>query len=271
MVAAAGNDGELLKSTGIPEQDYLTMFYPASYPQVIGVAAMDNESGAVKDRALLTRAQFSNYGEDLVSVAAVGTSVMTTVPYMPVDQVPYAFYTVPNYTRLDGTSFACPQVVGTAALILSLNADLKPLDVRRMIENTAFPTGGPDENHNNVDDYLGHGIIDVGAAVAAGSGKTSLQENGDFRVGVFPSPLFVDDVMVIVECKRSSDGAPSVTYFVNATAENGSVAMERLPSQTDTWVGQFRTNATGGITINVSGSLGGYPLDPISFVYSLGD
>ena len=83
LVAAAGNGnpGKYYKSTGNPTQDMQTLFYPAAYPQVIGVAALDDKGGSIVDPGKLTRASFSNYGEDLVSVCAVGTEVETTVPW----------------------------------------------------------------------------------------------------------------------------------------------------------------------------------------------
>ena len=270
IVAAAGNDspGVLYESSGNLQQDYLNLYYPAAFPEVIGVAALDNKNGSITNRKVLTRAEFSNYGEDIVSVAAVGTAVMTTVPYMPVNEVPYAFYSVPNYTRVSGTSFASPQVAGTAALILSLFPQLSPKQVRNLIESTAFALPGPDTDKNNINDYLGYGVLDAGAAVEAGSGTSPVYQNSDFRAGVFKSPLFYDDIMVYVVCLNGSDVAPEVTYFVEASAKNGSVAMDQLPSQPNKWLGLFRIEDTGAITITVRGALNGYPLDMLSFVYT---
>ena len=57
-----------------------------------------------------------------------------------------------------GTSGACPQVAGLAALLLSLDPNLTPADVADTIRSTARSLAAP---HNCV----GHGIIDCRAAV----------------------------------------------------------------------------------------------------------
>jgi hypothetical protein len=43
-----------------------------------------------------------------------------------------------------------------------------------------------------------------------------------------------------------------------------------LPAYPNTYLGRFHTVSSGQITIQVSGALGGFPLQPLSFVYNLG-
>lgn len=57
-----------------------------------------------------------------------------------------------------GTSGACAQVVGLAALLLSVDPGLTPAEVGEIIRETARPTGAPRE-------CVGHGVIDCAAAV----------------------------------------------------------------------------------------------------------
>jgi serine protease AprX len=57
-----------------------------------------------------------------------------------------------------GTSGACPQVSGLAALILSANPALKPDQIADIIRSTAKPLAGPAS-------CVGAGLIDCGAAV----------------------------------------------------------------------------------------------------------
>ena len=80
-VASAGNDGEH------------TMVYPAGLSGVIGVASVsqDNEASA-----------FTNYGEDLVTVAAPGEALITT-------------YFGSSYAAVWGTSFSAALVSGAVA------------------------------------------------------------------------------------------------------------------------------------------------------------
>lgn len=58
-----------------------------------------------------------------------------------------------------GTSGACPQVAGLAALLLSLNPGLSPLQVGDIIRSSCRPIGGSAT-------CVGHGIIDCAAAVS---------------------------------------------------------------------------------------------------------
>jgi len=185
--------------------------------------------------------------------------------------VPYAIYINRNYSRLSGTRFACPQVSGTACLILSRYPAASPLEVKSIIEQTAWPMGGPDSDVNGIDDFLGHGLLDAGAALGNAPGADSVFENMDFLVGVTASPLFADDVYIIVKCKLGCDEPPHVSYFVQATAENAVVNMEPLPAQANTFLGRFETTGFGLITIRVTGILGGLPLEPLDIDFTLFD
>jgi Subtilase family len=85
-VASAGNDGK----------DELV--YPAALDNVMGVASTANND---------TLSSFSNYGEDLVWVAAPGEGIITTYPFG-------------TYAAGWGTSFSAPMVSGAAALLVSV-------------------------------------------------------------------------------------------------------------------------------------------------------
>jgi subtilisin family serine protease len=86
-VASAGNDGKDEKA------------YPAAYATlVMGVASTSNQD---------QRSSFSNYGQDLVWVAAPGEGVISAYPYG-------------TYAAGWGTSFSAPFVSGGAALIRSV-------------------------------------------------------------------------------------------------------------------------------------------------------
>ncbi|BAU27325.1 type VII secretion-associated serine protease mycosin [Aneurinibacillus soli] len=125
MVAASGNDHSSQPS------------YPASYPEVISVAAIDQNGN---------QAPFSNFGSS-VDLAAPGVDIPST--YLPGE-----------YAALSGTSMACPHVSGLAGLIRSLNPSLSNRQVMKIMRATARDAGPAGWDH----DY-GYGIMDVPQAL----------------------------------------------------------------------------------------------------------
>ena len=116
VVAAAGNG-----DTNNPR-------YPAAYPNVIAVAATNEE-----DR----RASFSNFGS-WVDVAAPGVGVLSTVPG--------------GYDQFNGTSMAAPHVSALAGLLAAQGRG--PRAIRDRILRTALDLGPKGR-----DPYYGRGRI----------------------------------------------------------------------------------------------------------------
>jgi subtilisin family serine protease len=119
----------------------ITPQYPAVYPEVIAVAATDQND---------KRASFSNYGTK-VDVSAPGVNTYSTFP----DDT-YAF--------LDGTSMASPHVTGLAALIRSRNMSLTNTQVRSIIESTC---DNIDAKNPGFTGLLGKGRINAFKALSA--------------------------------------------------------------------------------------------------------
>jgi subtilisin family serine protease len=88
LAASSGNDGEQ------------EMVYPAGLQNVMGVASTNNQD---------QRSTFSNYGNQIVWVAAPGEGVITTYPFA-------------TYAAGWGTSFSSPMVAGTASLLVNLQS-----------------------------------------------------------------------------------------------------------------------------------------------------
>lgn len=122
-VASAGNSGER------------TLAYPAAYWNVVGVASTNN-SGQLS--------AFSNYGSQLVWVAAPGEGVITTYPFS-------------TYAAAWGTSFSAPLVSGTASVLVGLQPLCDQIAGSAFIGHAQFI--GPD---------AGHGILDIHQAVESG-------------------------------------------------------------------------------------------------------
>jgi hypothetical protein len=115
--------------------------YPAASPGVIAVSATDRS-----DRRLAA----SNTG-DYISVAAPGEQVASTFRFQG---------GATGYAVASATGQAAAHVSGLAALILSINPNLQPDDVRALIEASADDVGAPGRDHE-----MGAGRINAARAV----------------------------------------------------------------------------------------------------------
>jgi serine protease len=163
VVAAAGNRDEDARD-----------FSPANCDGVVTVAATTR----VGDRAF-----YSNYGE-VVDLAAPGGDVSYGNPDAAVLSLSNRGTTAPDpdgmtYAYQQGTSMAAPHVAGIASLIRSVDPDLSPDELRKVLRKTAtaFPGSSPfgaeyvcssDPRHPR---HCGAGIANAGAAVAEVTGK----------------------------------------------------------------------------------------------------
>jgi len=121
LIAASGNDGR----SGIT--------YPARMNECMAVGATDELSGL---------AYFSNYGPEQ-EVVAPGTAIYSTA-------------TGNGYVEADGTSMACPEVSGVAALIFALNPSLTANQVRAILGASAIDMGATGR-----DEYFGFGLVNA--------------------------------------------------------------------------------------------------------------
>ncbi len=113
---------------------------PAALDGVLGVTGTDQQDVRLSSTATGPYVDVAAPGEDIVGTYWVGN--------------------VRGYALGLGTEFAAPQVSGVAALILSMNPYLTPLEVTDMIAKTARDLGpaGPDQEY-------GYGLVDAEAAV----------------------------------------------------------------------------------------------------------
>jgi thermitase len=125
VVTAAGNDGS-------NNAKYAT--YPADYryKNVMSVMATDRQDD---------KPSFSNYGET-VDLGAPGVSIYSTSPYLADPQNRLSRLYTPAYRVYSGTSPAAAHVSGAAALLLSINPDWTPHDVRRCLVESADQISG---------------------------------------------------------------------------------------------------------------------------------
>lgn len=122
-----------------------TLIAPADGDSVIAVGAVNSDG---------TRSGFSSVGNTIdgrikPDIMAMGSNVTLASPYSN-----------NGYTTGSGTSFSCPLAAGVAALILSFNPSLTPMQVRDVMRTTASRSQNPDR-------LYGWGIIDALAAINA--------------------------------------------------------------------------------------------------------
>ncbi|MGP1463778.1 S8 family serine peptidase [Tannerella sp.] len=157
--------------------------YPANLPNVMAVGSITNIGQRVSD---------SNFGDALDVVAPVGggeNDTHTSIRVYTTDlQGAKGKNTAPSpagdYRHdFNGTSAACPQVVGIAALILSVNPHLYAHEVRSIIEMTCRKLDRyefketPNHPNGTWNREVGYGLVDAEAAVQAANCVNSLANN----------------------------------------------------------------------------------------------
>ncbi|MFH1071839.1 MAG: S8 family peptidase [Nanoarchaeota archaeon] len=145
VIAAAGNDG----SIGQPS-------YPAGYPGVIGVAAVNRDNHL---------AEFSNINETN-DISAPGVDIYSAVPRQ-------------GFSYLSGTSMATPHVTGSLSLVKSLHPELQAKMLEEILTH-------PDCVQHIGDDYpdaFGAGLVrpDLMLAHVHGEGEQR-QMRGEQRL-----------------------------------------------------------------------------------------
>lgn len=140
-----------------------------SYPTHQNVGTPANIEGVIAVGAIKKDGSIWEYSQrgprlDLVApsgnVALQGTGLFTG-DVVTTDLTGLAGYSSGNYTSaFGGTSAACPQVAGVAALMLSVDSTLTVSDVRAILQQTARDLGNPGK-----DNTFGYGLVDAYEAV----------------------------------------------------------------------------------------------------------
>lgn len=169
VCAAAGNHASSL------------VRYPAAYESVTAVAATARSGNA---------ASYSNFGTwiDLAAPGGVAGDGIRVLSVNSSGDFTYAF--------TEGTSFACPHVAGTAALILGVAAHT-PEQVKQILTTTAQDVGAA-----GYDTRTGHGLVDAHAAVLSAMG--------------LPEPLLIPGERIFVRLLHSPTLATAATTETTA-------------------------------------------------------
>ncbi|OFQ26433.1 hypothetical protein HMPREF2955_05035 [Prevotella sp. HMSC073D09] len=159
--------------------------YPGNLDGIITVGAID-KNGNIQD--------YSQRGRSMDFVAPSGGipgDIVTT------DIMGSRGESLGNYINdFNGTSAACPQVAGVAALILSVKPDLSWTEVAHVLQKTARDLGP-----KGFDNTFGYGLVNAGAAVQ----EVALQIYG---------PRNIDKNDVVYSIGKLPDNVP-VTWSVS--------------------------------------------------------
>jgi hypothetical protein len=155
------------------------LYFPASYPYTIAVGATDT----LNHRAILSPYQASNYGTGL-DLVAPGVNIKNTILNN-------------GYGSSSGTSFAAPQVVGVAALMLSANPSLTPSQIRSTLIGTCKKI--PDYSYDNSgwNNEVGYGLLNAFSAVYNSSnhgiiGPSTFTSSGTYCITNLPNCVSVE-------------------------------------------------------------------------------
>lgn len=150
VIASSGNGGSGAHS------------YPASYPGVISVAAIDRYGWS---------ASYSNYNSGVDVAAPGGDSSGGVLSLGGDDQQHILDSAKPIAYRDDvfksGTSMAAPHVTGVAALMKGVNPTLTPDEFDQYLASGLITD---DKGNTGRDNYYGYGLINAQKAVMAASG-----------------------------------------------------------------------------------------------------
>ncbi len=201
FVAAAGNAG-----------GSQTVSAPAAASAALAVASLDKTGGTsafssrgprVGDYAV--KPDIAAPGRNIVAARAKGTP---TGDSAPVDD---------NYTRLSGTSMACPHVSGSAALLAQQHPDWTGETIKAVLMSSAHAVDG-----SRIFD-TGRGRVDLARAISQ-----TVYVTGALDFGVQLWPHSGDPVTRTVTYHNDGDAPVTLSLQLTATGDDGSPAPEGL-------------------------------------------
>jgi serine protease len=199
-VCAAGNSG----NEGVS--------YPAAYNECVAVAALDDEENL---------AGFSQYGQKL-DVAAPGVDVLSCWTKSDAE-----------YSRISGTSMACPAAAGVAALGKATHPDHGPNQLRDLLKSTAVDVGLPMKKQ-------GAGRVDAANIVAEEDDRDNSQPVASYTVS--GTPVFVDEA-VTLDASRSGDPDGTIERY-EWDLGDGTTATGETVTHTWTARGEYEVTLT---------------------------
>jgi len=210
-----------------------TKYYPAAYDNVTAVAATnENDGRCTPDN--WGPGNGSDYG-DWVDIAAPGNLIISTMPsyYVWFNGPPW--YLTQNYTFCWGTSASSPIVAGVAALLLSINHSLTPVEVKALLCGNVDPY--------NSTEYIGTGRLNAQKALAALQSSVEVKIKGGLGVNMVMTNNGTTDITDVTWQIHVEGG---ILGMINKT-KNGTIDIPAGESKT---VSTGMLLGLGGITIS---------------------
>ena len=200
VVFSAGNSGD----------GNSTLNPYAAAPWVISVGATDEKGklAAFSSRGVFGSRQFSpSLVAPGVNIASLRASTSQTGVFgvaAGADTTRLTVSEIPFYTTASGTSFSAPQVAGAIALMLEANPNLKPAEIKDILQRTATPLP-PYYQHET-----GAGMLNIHAAVLESAFPNR-------RMGIFRSVSDRNAVYFVTAPTREFSGTviPGTNFETN--------------------------------------------------------
>lgn len=203
VVAAAGNENSS------------EFFFPASYPGVFSVAALD---------AVNNRAPYSSFGSEIDIAAPGGNLRVDLTGDRQGDGVLSTYIDdssgtrVPTINFLNGTSMASPHVAGMFALMKALDPGLIASDIDILLKAGSLTR---DAGEAGRDDIFGYGIADALLAVQAAERLANGNNIPELPASILASPSQVNlstGSTATIELRNSGGGTPNLISIINSEA-----------------------------------------------------
>ncbi|KGE03285.1 hypothetical protein HRUBRA_02119 [Pseudohaliea rubra DSM 19751] len=262
LVASAGNEGSD------------TPGYPAAYDGVIAVAAVDAQREA---------ADYTNFGPH-IDIAAPGGD---TSADLTGDGFPDGILSTGRsgedfaYTFLQGTSMAAPHVSGMLALMKSINPDLTPAAIDRLLQDGELTS---DLGESGRDDRFGYGLANAGRAMAAALRSTGIAVEEPREVLASARTLnfgsILDNLQVTIDGSGGAvvTGISSDAPWLRASAENTDadglgryrLTVDRSALAAGVYAAELRVESNANpVLIDVIASVAGSTQADLGIVYIL--
>ena len=218
IVTAAGNSS--MPTSAISDSYYSALVSPANIPSALSVMSMRLIPHANGDYI----ADFSNWDSDPQS----GVEYPIMAPGMDI----LSCYTGGRYAWVSGTSMSAPIVSGAAAIIMALNDDITPEEVRDMLVEGGRTFQGKTSASGDIFSYPALNIASAldkrGAAKPKLGIRLETKLEGNVRVEdrlISLSALDCSQYLVL-----NSDGSPASTVYAIVTNYSGAASDIQLLS-----------------------------------------